>query len=476
MFKNLIGIFCYCLLATLIQAQDNPYPITPENTQIISDDTPTLNWNGSDSFINYSVEVFECDYTTGSNFNSINLEDYALIEVKNGLIGYEASALTINENRFDQFFTVDDEGTQLIAYQNNFSTNVPFSIGNYPGDDYEGLTYLYEDYLVIVEERLDELLFLKMNYDNNGNLTGISQIANRSTNNPFIVGSNDGYEGITYNPVTNVLFLIKEINPSKIFEIVAPTAPNFNEAIIINEPFNLQNQPWAPNDVAGLYHLSLNKKMSATKAGEHLLLLSQEDHTIFEIDLNGTVISQKTLNPNGAIANYSNGFFQPEGIAYNNGKIWVASEGNFNNPAKYYVFENVNHSNPSAALGSRVFFQSNIVGSQWQVSNCVLKANKNYCWKVTGHQSDGTITESEVFNFYTQFANPDCGSTCPFNVVHSSNSILASVYRAQNKVITRANTDNGNGALHYYAGNRISILEGFHADHRFSAYIEDCDN
>jgi len=455
-----------------MQAQNQPYPVAPENTQVINAETPTFQWKGGDAFNTYSLEIFECDYTAGANFHSIGLDQYQLFDLKEGLIGYEASALTLHENRSDHFFTVDDEGTQILVYQNNYGSNLSFSTQNYSGNDYEGLTYLYEDYFVMVEERLDELLFLKMNY--NSNLTGVSQVINRSTNNAYIVGSNDGYEGITYNPVSNSLYLIKEYNPSKIFEFVAPTAPDFSEPVSINEPFNLQNQPWVPNDVAGLYHLSLNSPMSATKTGEHLLLLSQEDYTIFEIDLNGTVISEKILDANGLISNYSNGFFQPEGITYNNGKIWIVSEGNFNNPARYYGFENANHINPSAALGNRVFYQSNITANQWQVSNCVLKADKNYCWKITGHRSDGTTAESEVFNFYTQFTNPDCGATCPFNVVHSINSTLVSEYKAQNNVITRANTQNGTGTLRYYAGNRISIRDGFHADQTFSAYIQNC--
>jgi len=474
MFKNLITFFCCCFLAIFTFGQDVPYPVEPLNMEIVNDETPTLRWKGNASFNTYTIEVFDCDYVSGENFNSINLEAYDLIEVKNGLVGYEASALTLNEKRTGDFFSVDDEGTQIIAYQNNYNSSESISVQNYSGNDYEGLTYLYNDFFVMVEERLDELLFLKMNYNSNGNLTGINQQAKRSTNNPFITGANDGYEGITYNPVNNRLYLIKEYNPTKIFEFVAPTAPNFNESIILTEPFNLENQSWTPNDVAGLYHLSLNQPLSATKAGEHLLLLSQQDYTIFEIDLNGNVISQKILDVNGAITNYSNGFFQPEGICYNDGKIWIASEGNFNNPAKYYVFQNEHHANPSATLGNRIYFQSNISAMEWTISNCILKANKNYCWKITGYRSDGTTAESALFNFNTQFTNLDCGSTCPFNVVHSANSLLASEYRAENNVITRASTQNGTGTLRYYAGNRISIREGFHASQTFSAYIEDC--
>jgi len=290
----------------------------------------------------------------------------------------------------------------------------------------------------------------------------------------LITGFNNGYEGITYNPVTNKLYLIKEYNPPAIFECTAPTAPNFSEPIVLTQPFNLQNANWVPDDVAGLYHLSLNQPISATLTGGHLLILSEENNAIYEVDLNGNLFSQIIFDVNGAIANFSNGFFKPEGIAYRNGKIWIASEGNTNNTAKYYVFQNTNHVNPVANLGNRVFFHSNIPTTQWQVSNCKLKANTNYCWKVTGHRNDGSTAESTIFNFFTQFQNEDCGSNCPLNVAHSVNSLLTNLYRAQNSVISSANTNNGNGELRYFAGNRITLDEGFHANQIFSAYIEAC--
>jgi len=210
------------------------------------------------------------------------------------------------------------------------------------------------------------------------------------------------------------------------------------------------------------------------KVSLNLLLLSQEDATIYEIDLDGNLISQKILDVNGAIANYSDGFFQPEGITYNDGKIWVASEGFSNKTAKFYVFENSNHINPTSNLSSNVLTQNNITSTQWQVPECILKQNKSYCWKVTGHRNNGSTAVSEIFNFYTQFQNEDCGAVCPYNINHYNNTPLSDSYYAENRLTSSASTNNGNGLLKYYAGNRITLEEGFHADERFSAYIEDC--
>jgi len=458
----------------LIFGQDYPYPIYPNNTQTVNNSNPLLQWKGSAEYDSYTIELFECNYTPNNYFNSIHLEEYELVDVKEGSTGYEASALTINEKMPGQFFTVDDEGTDLIVYNNNFSSNQEFSIQQYPGSDYEGITYLYNNYYVMVEERLDLLFFLKMDYNAAGNITGITSIAERSTNNPYITGANNGYEGVTYNPVENKIYLIKEYSPMKIFEIEAPRPGNFNEAIAITEPFDLDNANWAPSDVAGLYHLSLNKQLSATPVGEHLLLLSQESETIYEIDLNGNVISQKVLDTNGAIANYSNGFFQPEGITYNNGKIWVASEGNANNTAKFYIFENSNHSNATSNLSNLAYSKSNITATQFQMPECELEQNKNYCWRVIAHLNNGTTTVSEIFSFYTQFQNEDCGSVCPYYINHYSSTELGNNYYAENRLTSSATTNNGTGIVRYNAGNRITLDNGFHADEIFSAYIEDC--
>lgn len=473
MYKYLICFLTLTLSFSylLVYAQDYPYPINPNNTTTINNATPVLEWTGGSSFNNYTVEIFECTYSPNANFNSINLEEYQLAEVKEGLTGYEASALTLNEKMTNQFFTVDDEGSKIIAYDNNFNTNQEFSAQQYAGNDYEGLTYLYDNYFVMVEERLDLLFFLKMQYNTSGDLTGITEVAQRSTNNSDISGANNGYEGITYNPVENKLYLIKEYNPMGLFEFVAPSGSNFTEAITISEPFNLQNASWRPDDVAGLYHLSLNKTLSATPAGEHLLLLSQEDKTIYEIDLDGNLISEKILDPNGAIANYSEGFFQPEGIAYNDGKIWIASEGTFNKTAKFYAFENSNYAAPTANFSTNVITQNNITTTQWQVPTCTLKPNKNYCWRVTAHLNNGSTVVSETFNFYTQFANEDCGAACPLNINHYPNTPLEPSYFAASQITSSASTNN---VLLYNAGNRIKLKNGFHAVGFFSAHINTC--
>jgi len=454
-------------------AQDYAYPILPANTLTISIPTPMLQWKGNANFAHYTVEIFEGAYIPGNNFNSIQLNDYNIAFVKDGPVAYEASALAHHENRPGNFITVDDEGTSIISYNNNFGSSNSISVTNYLEDDYEGITHLYGDYFVMAEERMGLLFFLKFNYGSSNSLSSINLLNTRNFNNPHLTGQNNGYEGITYNPVYNKLYLIKEYNDMKLFEANMPTAPNFNQSVSLTEPFNLQQANWSSGDVAGLYHLSLNKKLSATNTGSHLLLLSQESNTMYEIDLNGNLISQKQFDVFGTLANYTNGFFQAEGIAYQNGIIWIASEGTISNTAKYYGFQNTSHQNPIATLSSLVHTQSNLTGTQFQIPTCILNTNKTYCWKVTAFRANGTSTESEVHSFNTQFQPEDCGSTCPLNINHAYNEALNNSEYYASETIT-SNLNSNNVILRYYAANRIRLNIGFHTGSTFSAYIEAC--
>jgi len=179
----------------------------------------------------------------------------------------------------------------------------------------------------------------------------------------------------------------------------------------LTEPFNLEQVPWSPDDVAGLYHMSLNDAFSATPAGEHLLLLSQESNTIYEIDLNGNLISQLPFNLSGILGSYTNGFFQPEGITYKDGVIWIASEGKNNNPAKYFGYKNFGYQAPYAATTNVVYSKNSVNGTQLTVPACTLKNGTEYCWKVTGYTSSGIPSESMYHSFYVQAGSSAC--TCP---------------------------------------------------------------
>lgn len=458
-----------------LAAQDYPYPSYPANTATVGTETPILQWKGSPAFSHYKVEVYDCAYIPGPNFNSVNLDDFSITYIKNGAVGYEASGLTVSEPRADSFVTVEDGGDQIMSFSNNFGTNNSVSVTSYPGDDYEGITYLHSDYFAMVEERDDLLIFMKFNFSGNGTVSSINQITTRGLSNPFITGQNDGYEGVTYNPISNKMYLIKEYNDMKIFEFTAPQAPNFSQTFNLTEPFNLEQKNWKPDDLAGIYHMSLSHKFSPTPAGKHLLLLSQESNAIYEIDLNGNLISQMDFDLGGYFGSQTNGFFQAEGITYKDGVIWIASEGDTGKSAKYYGFLNLAYQEPYAATSNLVYSKNNVSNTQLQVPACLLSSNREYCWKVTAYKSNGFAFESMYYNFDVQAQSPSC--VCPSTINHSSStSINNQSYYASNTIKSTYEVS-GNMQLNYYAGNSITLNPGFEADQLcdFSAEIEACN-
>jgi len=283
-------------------------------------------------------------------------------------------------------------------------------------------------------------------------------------------------EGVTYNPVSQKMYLIKEYNDKKIFELNAPQAPNFNQSINLSEPFNLEQVSWSPDDVAGLYHMSLSQPFSATPAGEHLLLLSQESNSIYEIDLNGNLISQIPFNLGGLLGSYTNGFFQPEGITYEDGVIWIASEGNGGKPAKFFGYKNFGYEPPYSATSTIAYSKSIVIGTELSIPACTLQNESEYCWKVTGYSSNGTASESMYYSFYVQASASACN--CPANINHTQASMPMNSfdYTASNSIEANLNISSLS-ELNYYAGNEIYLKNGFEVSQQsdFLAAIQGCN-
>jgi len=387
-------------------SQDYPYPQSPANQSTIFSPSTTLQWKGNDQFSSYSLEVFEADYIPGNNFNSLNLQDYELKYAYEGIAGYEASGLTYHELRGNIFITIDDQASGILFFNNSFTLTDRFEVSALDGWQHEGITYMYNDYFASIEETTNELVFAKFNYTSNNSLSSIQLINKIKLSSANT--QNKGNEGITYNPVNNKMYIVKEKDPLAFYELNAPVAPNFNQSVSLTQPFVIENANWAPDDLAGLYHLSLNKEMSATKAGEHILLLSEESSLLLEIDLKGNLISKQEMDIDDLSNVNNDDFFKAEGIAYTKGVIWVASEGNFQTPAVYYGFANNSHQNPNAVIKKSVYKKNNLSSTSHFLEDCILKNNTSYCWKITAKKLDGTTVESTYYNFTTQFQSYGC--------------------------------------------------------------------
>lgn len=463
----LVIFTCLSLLINFSSnAQNHPYPQSPENRAILNTSSVSLEWRGGSEFSSYIIEIFEADYEPGNNFNSLNLNDYELTYASEGIPGYEASGLAFHELRKNNYITIDDQTAGILSFNNSFDLTGREDVSVLNGNQHEGITYLHSDYFAGVEENTNQLVFAKFNYGTNNTLSSVNFISKVQASSSNY--GNRGYEGITYNPVTNKMYMVKEYDPMVFYEFTAPIAPNFNQPISLSQPFVIENTNWAPDDLAGLYHLSLNKDMSATTAGKHLLLLSEESSLLLEIDLKGNLISKKEMDIDELPNLNNDGFFKAEGVAYNNGTIWVASEGNFSTPAFYYGFVNKLHQNPRTTIKKTIYKIENIYANTHKIEGCQLKNNTSYCWKVSAKKTDGTFVESTYFNFKTQFQTLGCTDpdACNYDIcaTQSNNSCryadCSGICGGNTKPGSSCNDGDSSTTNDYYNDNCVCVGNG----------------
>lgn len=464
-YRFIILLFIFSLSGF---AQNNPYLQLPENTNSINTLNPTFSWKGGENFVSYQLKLYNCEYEKGRNFEELGLENYRFVLAVEGEMGYESSNLTINESRPGSLVTVDDGGIKMTSFKNNFTSPSEVPIFDLEGNNYEGLTYLYNDYFVMVEEYRDQLLFLNLKYSSSNSLTAVEHLRTYDFNNSFITGANDGWEGITYDPINNKLYLIKETNSPSIYEGVCTKAPYFSGSIQLEEPFILTSTTWKPDDVSALYHLSLNKALSATPTGEHLLILSKATKSIYEFDLSGKLISQLRINTS-ELEQYNDGFFKPEGLAYSDGKLYISSDSDIFRSAMYYVYENREHQNAMAEDKELIFQSPQISNTQFNLPAGILKNDAEYCWQVTAFDSNGKAYESSDFSF-------EVALRCYNYLTHLQNSFIDEKQFYANFVRSYKTVEKED-TLEYYVDEFIYLEKGFEVKKggSFIAEIGECE-
>jgi len=419
MHKYVIFLMLIILFVKITNAQDYPYPLQPENLATVNTDSILFTWKGASNFDSYAIEIFDCNYVPGPNFNSINLQDYVLSYDRSVSQGAEVSGFTHHEKRPGTFVGVEDSGNDLLFHTLDFNSNTTYPVSNFAGSDFEGITYLHNDYFVLIEEKLGYLHFLEFIY-NNTTLTNVILKNTLQLSDPLISGLNDGFEGLTYNPVTGKMYASKEYNPVTLFEFDLPAAPNFSGPVSLSKPFDINQVSWTPQDASGLYHMGLNKALSATKTGEHLLILSKNSGAIYETDLDGNLISQLDFDLGGLLGSIVGSGFKAEGITFHDNVIWIAEDNN----GLYIGFENFNHQDPVAITSSSIYQQSNLNNTQINLPTCLLQSQTEYCWKITATTASGENIESEYFSFTTgNLSNTIAGSVCDDNDVCTINDV-----------------------------------------------------
>jgi len=255
----------------------------------------------------------------------------------NSLLAQEVSAVTYNWDT-QTLFVVGDGGTSIVQVTKTgeLINSMTLAPGSSPQGtefyDPEGLTYIGNGQFVMSEERDRQTVLFT--YIAGTTLT-------RSAAKTVKLGTfvqNIGIEGLSYDPLTNGYICVKETQPEGIFQ----TNIDFDAGTATNGSATTENSinlfdPALVNlsDFADVFALSNLPSLNGQPNYGNLLVLSQEDGKIVNIDRSGNISSTLTIvsdsgNPLTVAAQ------QHEGLTMDrDGILYVVSEnggGDFDHP------------------------------------------------------------------------------------------------------------------------------------------------
>lgn len=231
------------------------------------------------------------------------------------------SALTFDASR-QTLFTVTNKDSHLIEL--SLSGDVLRRIPLRGFGDPEAIEYVRPGVLLITEERNHRLIEVHVN-----DQTQVIDIADPANAKQFSLSaadnSNKGFEGLAYDPKEQRLFVAKEKDPVRIFEINGFLTASPDQPIDIDVHVNAQRD-------RDLFVTDLSSLHYDTSTG-HLLALSDESKMIVEMDANGKPVSSFSLR--GGNQGLAKDVPQAEGMTMDDqGNLYVISEPNL-----FYAFK-----------------------------------------------------------------------------------------------------------------------------------------
>lgn len=250
---------------------------------------------------------------------SIWLPDYRVVIEAQPIAGLEddVSALTYDPDR-KTLFTVTNQNSQLIEL--SLDGRVLRRIPLLGFGDPEAIEYISPGLYVITDERQQRLIKVRLG---EGSAPIKAADAQQLTLGIGLSG-NKGFEGLAYDPAGKRLFVAKERDPVRIYEVHG--FPHTNP----ERPFAVHVVDDPERD-AGLFVRDLSSLDFDQRSG-HLLALSDESRLLLELNADGRPISSLSLmrGQHGLKKTVP----QAEGIASDDaGNIFLVSEPNL-----FYVF------------------------------------------------------------------------------------------------------------------------------------------
>lgn len=209
--------------------------------------------------------------------------------------------------------------------------------------DIEGITLISGNLYALLSESSGKVYFGTLTDSNNFMMTDSLQL--QYSNSLGIIvdlsalntiednDTGDGLEGITYDPVTEKIFVVLEnqcnIGPCQTYLYSFSYDDSFSYSgsdVTVDLEFNLN---LGLGDASGLFHLRNEHILN----DNHILILSHKSYKLIEFDLcENRIISELDFSSRASELP------QAEGVVCDNNKIYIVSEGSGTN-SNYHIFE-----------------------------------------------------------------------------------------------------------------------------------------
>lgn len=243
----------------------------------------------------------------------VRVEALPVSSVANNLSG-----LTFDERR-NHLWAVVNNPEELIALDQDGQFLARYPLKGF--EDVEGITYLGDNLLAVVEERSQSIVIMPVPAEPGE----LQRDDYASVSLGLGEGDNAGFEGLGYDRAGDRLFVVKEHTPRKLYEIQGIKA-SLHGQLNLNV---IDREAWiGDKDMASdLASVHFDERTG------HLVLLSDEAKMMLELDSQGEMVSFRSLW--SGFAGLKSSVPQAEGMTFDaQGSLYLVSEPNL-----FYAFE-----------------------------------------------------------------------------------------------------------------------------------------
>jgi uncharacterized protein YjiK len=228
-------------------------------------------------------------------------------------VGNDLSAITFDPDT-GTLFAIRNNNCRIFELDREGKLLRSFALTGY--EDTEDLAYLGSGQLAVIEERRRTLSIAAIPQGGKP----LARPADVRLVEPKEYG-NVGLEGVAFDLKGDRFYLVKEKQPRGIYAVARAAKPD--DASAVTHPWDLEAHNFGLNDISAV---------TLVPSNGHLLLLSDESHTIVECTADGREVGRLPLSAGSA--GLAADVLRAEGIALDDqGRLYVVCE-----PDTFYVF------------------------------------------------------------------------------------------------------------------------------------------